>query len=113
MEKITMVEYASTTAAGSARFLSDVFGWTATDYGPQYTDLNGGGIGIGFQEDPGEQPAGPLLIVEVDDLAAARERIERAGGVVTREPFTFPGGSRFHFREPGGNELAVWTPQAT
>jgi predicted enzyme related to lactoylglutathione lyase len=76
------------------------------------TDRTGGGIGIGFQEDPDDQPAAPLLIVQVADLGAARERIERAGAVVTREPFTFPGGSRFHFREPGGNELAAWTPDA-
>jgi uncharacterized protein len=109
-EEITMVEYPSSTAAGSAQFLTDVFGWTATTYGPQYTDVSGGGIAVGFQADPAGQPAGPLLVIEVADLAEARSRLEAAGGVVTREPFDFPGGSRFHFREPGGNELAVWTP---
>lgn len=106
-----MVEYPSTAAADSARFLSEVFGWSSTAYGPQYTDLTGGGIGVGFQEDPAEKPAGPLLVVQVGDLAEARTRIERAGGMVTREPFSFPGGSRFHFREPGGNELAAWVPR--
>ncbi|HET6704330.1 VOC family protein, partial [Amycolatopsis sp.] len=69
------------------------------------------GLALGFQSNAAERTSAPLVTIRTDDLAAARKAVAAAGGVVTREPFTFPGGSRFHFREPGGSELAVWTPE--
>jgi predicted enzyme related to lactoylglutathione lyase len=72
----------------------------------------GGGVSLGFQQDPADAPAGPLAVIKVEDLAATREAVIAAGGQITVEGFDFPGGRRFHFREPGGNELAAWVPVA-
>ncbi len=106
-----MVEFPTTSAQGSAEFMQHLFGFGSTAYGPDYTDVDmGGGRLLGFQADQDEAPAGPLVVFQVDDLDAARRAVVDAGGQVTVEPFDFPGGRRFHFREPGGNELAIWTP---
>lgn len=112
MAKFTMVEYPTTSTAASAAFIESVFGWSGVSYGPDYEDIPvGEGISLGFQADQSEAPAQPLVVIEVDDLEATRQSILTAGGVITVEPFSFPGGSRMHFREPGGNELAVFVPQ--
>lgn len=104
-----MVEFPSTSARGSADFFRDVFGWHSTPYGTEYTDVAcGGGFSLGFQEDMAEASSAPLVVIKVDDLDSARRMIESHGGRVTVEPFDFPGGRRFHFVEPGGNELAAW-----
>lgn len=106
-----MVEFPTPSAAESARFFEDVFDWPHIDYGPAYTDVQlAGGQSLGFQQNASQAPAGPLTIIEVDDLDATRQAVEAAGGTITVEPFDFPGGTRFHFREPGGNELAAWVP---
>ncbi|MDI2129091.1 VOC family protein [Yinghuangia seranimata] len=110
MYVVDFVEFPTDSAAASGRFFQDAFGWTPTPYGPSYTDISGAGIGLGVQEDPDEQPPAPLVVVRTDDLAAAQAAVEAAGGVVTVPAFDFPGGRRFHFREPGGSELAVWQP---
>lgn len=113
MTKFTMVEYPTSSASASAAFLEAVFGWPGTSYGPSYVDVPvGEGISLGFQADPAEAPPQPLVVLEVDDLLAMRERIVAAGGVITVEPFSFPGGTRMHFREPGGNVLAVYVTEA-
>jgi predicted enzyme related to lactoylglutathione lyase len=110
MPQVDLVEFPSSSAAQSGDFFARVFGWTAAAYGGDYLDVTGGGVSLGFQSDETEQPAAPLVVIGVDDLDEARAAIEAAGGVITTEPFEFPGGVRLHFREPGGNELAVWTP---
>lgn len=110
---VDLVEYDSPSAdaaAASGAFFEQVFGWRSTAYGPTYVDLQGGGAGFGFQADPDEATGVPLAVIRSGDLDATRAAIEAAGGTVTREPFDFPGGRRFHFREPGGAELAVWRP---
>ena len=71
----------------------------------------GDGVSLGFQADTSEAPAQPLVVIEVDDLASVRAEILASGGLVTVEPFSFPDGSRMHFREPGGSELAVYVPE--
>ncbi len=63
-----------------------------------------------FQSDAAEKPSAPLVLIRAEDLDEAWVAIEAAGGAVTVEPFDFPGGRRFHFRGPGGSELAVWRP---
>ncbi|RMI31819.1 VOC family protein [Nocardia stercoris] len=108
MFTIDFVEFPSSSAAESAAFMERAFGWKSTAYGPDYTDVQGGGITLGFQSDTAEQAGAPLVIVRTDDLDRACREVEAAGGVITVEPFDFPGGRRFHFREPGGSELAVW-----
>lgn len=105
-----MVELPSDSAAESAAFVSEVFGWSGTPYGLEYVDFDCGGVNLGFQQDPEEQPSAPLVVIQVEDLEETRAAVETAGGVITVESFDFPGGRRFHFREPGGNELAAGVP---
>ncbi|MEU3767653.1 VOC family protein [Amycolatopsis keratiniphila] len=113
MYEIDFVEFPSSSAAGSGAFFEKAFGWAATAYGPAYTDVQSGGtVSFGFQQDTAQQTAAPLVTIRTDDLALARASVEAAGGIVTVEPFSFPGGRRFHFREPGGAELAVWSPDS-
>ena len=104
--KIDYVELAGGDLPATKRFYADVFGWTFTDYGPTYAAFDQGLDG-GFQSDAAEAAAAPLVVIWADDLEAARRRVEAAGGVLTRAPFAFPGGRRFHFRDPAGTELAV------
>ena len=106
--EITLVEFPSTSMTATADFLSTVCGWEPTVYGQSYTNLVGGGIYVGVQGDIDEQSPAPLMVIRVPDLDEARDRVEAAGGVVTFGPIDFPGGRRFHFREPGGNEMAMW-----
>lgn len=113
MARLTMVEFPGNHAPRSARVFQDVFGWSHEEYGPTYVDVEiDGEQSFGFQHDQAKATDAPLVVIEVDDLAAARRAIEEAGGVVTVEPFDFPGGTRLHFREPSGNELAIWVPTA-
>ena len=106
--KIDYVEISSADIAGSMAFFTKAFGWGLVDYGPSYQAFSGAGIDGGI--DGGGQAATgtALVIVKADDLEAAQERVVAAGGVVVRPIFRFPGGRRFHFREPGGVEMAVW-----
>ncbi len=96
-------------ATGKA-FYAAAFGWTFNDYGPSYSGIVGadreqGGLSQG--EPPGR--GGPLVILYSEDLEATLSAVKAAGGEITTEPFDFPGGRRFHFADPGGNELGVWT----
>ena len=111
MYEVDFVEFPSGSAAASGEFFERAFGWKVTPYGPDYADVRAPGITFGFQADKAEQPRAPLVTIRTDDLAAARAAVAAAGGKVTVEPFGFPGGRRFHFREPGGSELAVWCPE--
>ena len=109
MAEFTTVEMYSSDAASSAAFMAEVFQYPNTPYGDAYVDVHvGNGFTVAFQTTRGETAPPPLTIFEVGDLEKARATITAAGGVVTVEPFDFPGGRRFQFREPGGNELAVW-----
>lgn len=91
-------------------FYEVAFGWALTDFGPTYACTLTGDVDIGLQADPAERCAAPLVAIQVADLEAALAAIETAGGVVTRPVFAFPGGRRFHFRDPAGNELAAHKP---
>lgn len=97
--------------AHSKRFFSEVFGWSYTDWGEDYADTKSSGLGSGFNADPEHRPARPLAVLYTANLEAIREQVIEAGGIITRDIFSFPGGRRFHFTEPGGNELAVWSDQ--
>jgi uncharacterized protein len=108
--RIDYLEFPSADGEASRRFFEQAFGWTGVDYGPTYRGLEGAGIDLGVDSDTGRVGA-PLAIVRTDDLDEAERRVVAAGGTVTREQFDFPGGRRFHFREPGGSELAVWVPR--
>ena len=90
-------------------FYSQAFGWAFTDYGPTYAAFNEGLDG-GFQADTAEAPPAPLPVLYSEELEATLAAVEAANGVILKPIFAFPGGRRFHFRDPAGNELAVWGP---
>ena len=90
-------------------FFETAFGWTYQDYGPDYCDTKSSGVGSGINGDSDHRTLQPLPVIYVDDLEAAQARVVEAGGIVTRPIFSFPGGRRFHFADPSGNELGVWS----
>ena len=90
-------------------FYAEAFGWALTDFGPTYASSMTGVSDVGLQADRAEATAAPLPVLRTADLGAALAAVERAGGTVTRPIFAFPGGRRFHFRDPSGNELAAAT----
>lgn len=105
--RIDYVELPGGDLATTKQFYTKAFGWDFTDYGPAYAAFDEGLDG-GFNAHE-DRTAAPLVILYADDLPAAVKKVEAAGGVVTRPIYDFPGGQRFHFRDPSGNELAVWT----
>jgi predicted enzyme related to lactoylglutathione lyase len=106
-DKLDYIEFPSSDRAATNAFFQSAFGWGMISYGPDYDAVTGAGIDGGIDQASGKVAA-TMAIVRTDDLDAAEERVIKAGGVITRAQFDFPGGRRFHFREPGGNELAVW-----
>jgi predicted enzyme related to lactoylglutathione lyase len=106
-DKIDYIEFPSSNRAHSSAFFQAAFGWGITSYGPDYDGLNGAGVDGGIDQSA-DKVAATMAVVRTDDLDGAERRVIAAGGVITRAQFDFPGGRRFHFREPGGNELAVY-----
>ena len=106
---IDYVEFPAADLGSLKAFYSKAFGWTFTDYGPTYAAPDNAGLDGGFQAEPKEAPAKPLIILYSEDLDASLHAVADAGGVVTQSIFDFPGGRRFHFTDPSGNELAVWS----
>jgi len=106
---IDYVELPGKNLAEIKRFYAAAFGWRFLDYGPTYVAVEGAGLDAGFQGDAAEAPAKPLVILYAQDLEGMQGEVEAAGGQVVRPIFSFPGGRRFHFRDPAGNELAVWS----
>ena len=96
---------ASTHAAKA--FYGTALGWAFTDFGPTYAATVTGGGDMGLQADPAQKTAALLPVIEVDDVEAVLAAVEAAGGTVTLPIFAFPGGRRFHFRDPDGHELAA------
>ncbi|WP_309605764.1 VOC family protein [Phenylobacterium sp.] len=107
--KIDYVELPGVDLPATKGFYARAFGWTFTDYGPSYTAFDNGGLDGGFNADPEDRAAAPLVILFATDLEAMEARVKAAGGSVTRPIYSFPGGRRFHFRDPSGNELAVFS----
>ena len=93
----------------SKRFYCSVFGWTFTDYGPDYVEFTSGDRKGGFNaERRVVEGGGALVVLWANDLEAMEAKVHAAGAEIT-EHHAFPGGRRFHFRDPNGNELAVWS----
>jgi predicted enzyme related to lactoylglutathione lyase len=90
-------------------FYEQAFGWKFTDYGPDYTSFEDGRLSGGFTKDLHVVSGGPLIVIYGYDLAATERKVLEAGGLISRATFSFPGGRRFHFTDPNGNELAVWS----
>lgn len=110
-ERINYVEFAARDLSATKAFFGAAFGWTFTDYGPDYTAFSNQGIDGGFfRADLASSAAngGALIVLHSDNLEQTLANVEAAGGQIVKPIFSFPGGRRFHFREPSGNELAVW-----
>ena len=91
-------------------FYGAAFGWTFTDYGPQYCEFQDGRLTGGFTTlAPVSAKGGPLVILFADALEEVQERVTAAGGTIVKPIFDFPGGRRFQFADPDGYELAVWS----
>jgi uncharacterized protein len=109
--RIDYVELPSATAHELTRaFYAKAFGWAFTGYGPDYSATTNGVVDVGLNGTRDEALSAPLPVVRVADLEAALASVCEAGGIVAKPIFSFPGGRRFHFIDPGGNELAVWSP---
>ncbi|MBT8083904.1 MAG: VOC family protein [Woeseia sp.] len=110
-EKINYVEFPAKNLAATKKFFQAAFGWNFVDYGPDYAAFSDEGIDGGFYhaELAAQTEAGSALIVLFSDrLEETQQKVESAGGKISKAIFSFPGGRRFHFVEPSGNELAVW-----
>jgi predicted enzyme related to lactoylglutathione lyase len=102
------MELPSSDAVKSCAFFTDAFGWTYADYGGTYAEIRGAGLLFGVNADGKDKSAAPMAVIRTDDIEKAVKAVVAAGGVITRQPYNFPGGRRFFFREPGGSELAVY-----
>ncbi|MDA0664142.1 MAG: VOC family protein [Proteobacteria bacterium] len=108
---INYIEFPMTDNAGTRAFYGQAFGWEFTDWGPGYISFTGAGIEGGFNGlgEAAVAPPGVLVVLYADDLAATLAAVEAAGGKIVKPIYDFPGGRRFHFLDPNGTELAVWS----
>ena len=103
---IAYVEIPSDNVPASKQFYAALFGWTFEDWGPDYAAFKEGLDG-GFNGDPSSVTAAPLVVLQTDDIDALAAKLHEAGGTITMPIFSYPGGRRFHFKDPSGQELAV------
>jgi uncharacterized protein len=111
---IDYIEFTVRDLVAAKRFYGAAFGWTFTDYGPDYAGIQGpdrepGGL----RRSDKVRTGGPLVVLYSNDLEASLAAVRAAGGTIVKEPFSFPGGRRFQFKDPSGNELAVWSERVT
>ena len=115
-DKISYVEFPARDIEATKTFFTTVFEWSFVDYGPEYAAFTDQGINGGFYKSDGAsstETGAALIVLYSDALEEVQERVERAGGSILKPIFSFPGGRRFHFAEPSGNELAVWSDVGT
>lgn len=111
-EKINYVEFPAKDIEAAKRVFAAVFSWSFIDYGPDYSAFSNEGIDGGFfKSEPSSstEQGAALIVFYSNDLDMTKSKIEKAGGSITKPIFSFPGGSRFHFGDPDGNEYAVWS----
>jgi predicted enzyme related to lactoylglutathione lyase len=108
---IDYIEFNVADIARSKDFYGKAFAWSFTDYGPDYCEFSDGRMKGGFAEAGTVTPGGALVVLYGADLEEILARIEEAGGDIVKPIFDFPGGRRFHFTDPDGYELAVWSEQ--
>lgn len=110
--KINYIELPARNLTETQRFYSAVFGWAFVDYGNEYTAFNDGLLDGGFyksEQCASTENGSVLVVLYAPDLENIEARIAAHGGRIVRPIFSFPGGRRFHFTDPNGNELAVWS----
>ena len=108
--RLDYAEFATRDVAAAKAFYASVFGWQFTDYGPDYTSFTDGRMNGGFRAEA-DAPAktNPLIVIFAADLESAQSAVLKAGGKLVVATHEFPGGRRFHFTDPTGLELAVWS----
>ena len=111
-EKINYVEFPARNIDATKAFFTAAFSWAFEDYGPDYAAFSGQGIDGGFfssNQASSTQAGSALLVFYSIKLESTQDKVEQAGGKIIKPIFSFPGGRRFHFTEPSGNEFAVWS----
>jgi predicted enzyme related to lactoylglutathione lyase len=111
MARISYVELPAAAIGETRAFYEAAFGWALAEFGPSYAATTGGDVDLGLQGDASEATAKPLICIQTDAIDRAREAVIAAHGHITRDVFAYPGGRRFHFIDPAGNELAVFQPE--
>jgi hypothetical protein len=107
MARLNYVELPVRDVGAAKAFYEAAFGWSLTAFGPTYAATLTGDTDIGLQGDPAEATKAPLPVIDVPDLEAAQAAVTEAGGEIVQPIFAFPGGRRFHFLDPSGNEIAA------
>jgi predicted enzyme related to lactoylglutathione lyase len=111
-EKIDYVEFPAKDIKAAKSFFKTVFNWSFEDFGPDYTAFSDQGIDGGFYRSEltaSTQNGGALIVFYSKEMEKTMSKIVEAGGEIIRPIFSFPGGRRFHFGDPNGNEYAVWS----
>ncbi len=111
-EKINYLEFPAKDLEATKAFFSVAFNWSFTDYGPEYTAFMDEGLDGGFFKSDlsvSTEKGSVLVVFYSETLEATQSKIEKAGGAIIKPVFSFPGGRRFHFSDPNGNEFAVWS----
>jgi len=111
-EKINYIEFPAKDITKTKSFFSAVFDWGFEDYGTEYVAFSNAGIDGGFYQSDlsaSSKKGGALIVFYSDDLESTQEKVISSGGDILEPIFAFPGGRRFHFADPNGNEFAVWS----
>jgi predicted enzyme related to lactoylglutathione lyase len=105
--QLSYLELPSTNVANLKDFYGSLFGWRFEDFGEDYATVHGAGLEAGFNGDPASKSKAPLPMIETTEIEVMEAKVRDAGGTITMPTFAYPGGRRFHFVDPAGNELAV------
>ena len=111
-EQINYVEFPAKDMTATKEFFTEVFNWSFTEYGSEYMDVKDAGLGVGFYKSDltaRYEDGSALIVFYSKELEATQDKIEKAGGKISRTIVSFPGGRRFHFKDPSGNEYGVWS----
>ena len=104
---IAYLELPSSDVAADKQFYGSLFGWSFEDFGPDYAAIHNAGLEGGLNGSEDHRTKAPLAVIDTDNIEGMAQRIAAAGGTITAPIFAYPGGRRFHFTDPSGNELAV------
>ena len=107
--RIDYIEMPVASVAQAKAFYGKLFGWKFVDYGDDYSSFSDGRMDGGFTAESAVKAGGPLIVLYSANLESMQKAITDAGGKICKPTFSFPGGRRFHFQDPSGNELAVWS----
>lgn len=115
-EQIDYVEFPARNIGATKRFFAKAFNWTFVDYGPEYTAFKSGALAGGFFQSDltvSTMTGSALIIFYSENLERTLAKVEFCGGNIVRPIFSFPGGRRFHFKDPSGNEFGVWSDRTS